>query len=256
MWDYIKNSCAELSGTTDRRRWMSRLLMQSMGTAQCLRTRKWAGVSKCICILLICAVRGKQPPDERDISSPESGTKVGGKCIIKPLKNWEWCQLLANMEPEQHPALRARHLSCCRSSVFTGPTKQLLPRRCRGRGLEKGQGDSAPVSQPPLSSSLMPGALECTQNTPYPCDETHPTALQGTVLHPCSDLFFSSTIPVEEFGTINYRTSLIPGKLIDRIETHISVRKHLGEFCIIWDLICPLLLFHLYPSCHRLKIKK
>lgn len=57
---YIKISYAKLSGTTDRRRWMNHLLMQSMVKAQCLSNGKWAGISKCICISLICAVRGKQ----------------------------------------------------------------------------------------------------------------------------------------------------------------------------------------------------
>lgn len=202
MWAYIKNSCAELSGKTDRRRWMSRLLMQSMGTAQCLRAGKWAGVSKCICILLICAVRGKQPPDERDISSPESGTKVGGKCIIKPLKNWEWCQVLANMEPEQHPALRARHLSCCRSGVFTGPTKQLLPRRCRGRGWRK-----ARVTRLQFPSLPSPPHL-CLER--WSAHKTPPTLVMKRIPQHLpyyahvQIFFFSSTIPVEEFCTINY----------------------------------------------------
>lgn len=44
----------------NRRCWMNHLLMQSMVKAQCLSNGKWAGISKCICVSLICAVREKQ----------------------------------------------------------------------------------------------------------------------------------------------------------------------------------------------------
>lgn len=59
MWGYMKNSYAELNGTTDRRLWMKRSLMQSMVKAQSVSKENEPGVSKCICLSLICAVREK-----------------------------------------------------------------------------------------------------------------------------------------------------------------------------------------------------
>lgn len=51
----------------------------------------------------------KAAPDERDVSPPESATKVGGKCVIEPLKSGEPCQLLEKVEPGLQPAWRASH---------------------------------------------------------------------------------------------------------------------------------------------------
>lgn len=51
----------------------------------------------------------KAAPDERDVSPPESAAKVGGKCVIEPLKSGEPCHLLEKVEPALQPVWRACH---------------------------------------------------------------------------------------------------------------------------------------------------
>lgn len=162
MWAYIKISYAELNGTTDRTPWMNHLLMQSMVKAQCVSKENEPGVSKCICVSLICAVREKHLL-MKGICLPLDPTgKWGEKMRIEAFEELGVKSNMANMEPERHPAPRSSHLSSCRSGVFIGINIQLLPRLCLGWGWRRTNVSSPPIPQPHLAFLLhSSGVLVC-----------------------------------------------------------------------------------------------
>lgn len=183
-----KISVPNLAGRcTDTRR-MKRLLMQSMGTAQRLREGgKWGGISKCICILLICAVSGKQP------------LMKGMYPPLNPPLRWEGSALLSLWRAASHVnSWRRWNLGCSLRGEPLTPT---------GRGTRAKWLWS---TFPRIPSSLqVPGALVGfvqlqTERPSTRVIKTQPRAPQGLTWQPLSNLCLSSKTPFELLCVMNY----------------------------------------------------
>lgn len=124
------------------------------------RVSRWneAGISKCICLPVICAVREKHLRMKGIRLNPTGkcvrvGGGMGGRGAwgaMKPLKNCEWSQILANIKPEKHEDV-------------TEIQSPFIPEKCCTAiaAAEDGRGSSAPFSRPLLFCMNISGLPLC-----------------------------------------------------------------------------------------------
>ncbi len=155
MWAYIKNSYIGLNGTTYRGRWMDHLLMQSMVKAWSVSKENEAGISHCIFLSLICAVRGKNVLMKGTCLPLDPTGKWGQEMHIEFLKNRERNQTLANRTWAASRAVQPPLIlfECCVHRNKDTDSTHFVPLI----GLEKGQGC---LLQSPSLISPFPLLLE------------------------------------------------------------------------------------------------